>query len=72
MDFIDNRIIGESEKKKDILRFLLEKKVLYTDEQDWLYKLDTDKVAQFAIMWNNVKGGDFSTLQKLYEEYIKI
>lgn len=72
MDFIDNRIIGTSEKKKKILQFLLQKKVLFTDEQDWLYKLDTDKVAYFSIMWNNVKNGDFDSLQKLYSEYIAL
>lgn len=71
MDFIDNRIIGSSDKKRKVLNFLLDKKVLYTDEQDWLYKLDTDKVAQFAIMWNDVRSGDFASLRKLYDEYIK-
>lgn len=70
VDFIDNRIVGTSEKKKKILRFLLQKEILYTDEQDWLYKLDTNKVSQFAIMWNNVKGGDYSSLKNLYNEYI--
>ena len=70
VDFIDNRIVGTSEKKKKILSFLLQKEILYTDEQDWLYKLDTNKVSQFAIMWNNVKGGDFSSLKNLYNEYI--
>lgn len=72
MDFIDNRIIGASDKKKKILHFLLEKRVLYTDEQDWLYKLDTDKLSQFSIVWNNVRGGDFSSLRKIYEEYVLI
>lgn len=70
MDFIDNRIIGFSEKKKNILNFLLEKGVLYNDEQDWLYKLDTDKLSQFSIMWNDVRNGELSSLKKLYSEYV--
>ena len=71
MDFIDNRIIGFSDKKKNILNFLLECGILYNDEQDWLYKLDTDKLSQFSIMWNNVRNGDLSSLEKLYLEYVK-
>lgn len=69
MDFIDNRIINRNEKRKSILSFLLEEEILYTDEQDWLYKLDTDKLSKFGIMWNNVKNGDFSSLQNLYSRY---
>ena len=69
MDFINNRIIGTSQKKKKILKFLLQKEILYTDEQDWLYKLDTNKVSQFSIMWNNVRAGDFSSLKKLYNDF---
>ena len=69
MDFIDNRVIGFSDKKKNILNFLLEKGILYNDEQDWLYKLDTDKLSQFSIIWNNVRNGELSSLKKLYSEY---
>lgn len=69
MDFIDNRIVGSSQKKKEILQFFLSNKILYTDEQDWLYKLDTDKVSQFEIMWNEVKQGEFNSLKRLYSAY---
>lgn len=69
MDFIDNRIIGSSEKKKDIIKFLLSVKILYTDDQDWLYKLNTDKVSEFSIKWNDAKNGDFSSLKNLYQKY---
>lgn len=71
MDFIDNRIVGASEGKKRILQFLLNEKILYTDDQDWLYKLNTDKLSEFSIMWNDVKNGDFSSLQELYNKYIE-
>ena len=69
MDFINNRIIGNSRQKKEILNYLLMKKILFTDEQDWLYKLDTDKISQYSITWNDVKGGDFNSLERLYREY---
>ena len=71
VDFIDNRIIGVSDKKKKILGFLLSEKILYTDEQDWLYKLDIDRLSDYAIVWNNVKNGDFSSVEKLYEQYCR-
>ncbi|WP_349672969.1 hypothetical protein [Lacrimispora sp.] len=70
MDFIDNRIIGKSEKKKEILSFLINEGVLYTDDQDWLYKLNTDKLSDFTIMWNEIKDGNFNSLQRLYETYL--
>ena len=44
-------------------------KLLYTDEQDWLYKLDTDKLSAFGITWNDVRNGDFTSLQGLYKKY---
>lgn len=69
MDFIDNRIINNNIEKKKVLKFLMGEKIIYTDEQDWLYKLDTDKLSTFGIMWNDIKNGDFSSLQKLYEKY---
>ncbi|MEH2951294.1 hypothetical protein AALB51_17310 [Lachnospiraceae bacterium 62-26] len=69
MDFIDNRIINKNEGKRKILDFLLMEKLLYTDEQDWLYKLDTDKLSAFGITWNDVRNGDFTSLQGLYKKY---
>lgn len=70
MDFIDNRIISVSEYKKNILRFLLNQKILYTDEQDWLYKLDTGKLSTFSIKWHDVRDGNFDSLNFLYEKYL--
>lgn len=72
MDFIDNRIVNNNEKKKEILKFLLNEGILYTDEQDWLYKLETDKLSTFKIMWNNVKNGDFESLRDLYDKYVSV
>lgn len=69
IDFIDNRIININEDKKHILNFLLNENILYTDEQDWLYKLNTNKVSEYSINWNNVREGDFSSLEKLYTLY---
>ena len=71
MDFIDNRIISLNQKKKHILAFLLKEKILYTDEQDWLYKLDTDKISLFSIKWHDVREGDLKSLELLYDKYIK-
>lgn len=69
MDFIDNRVISTNEKKKEILRFLLNDGILYTDEQDWLYKLDTDKLSEYKIKWNDVRNGDFAPLKALYNKF---
>lgn len=71
MDFIDNRIISVSEYKKRILNFLLTEHILYSDEQDWLYKLDTSKLSSFSIMWQDVRTGNFSSLKTLYEHFDK-
>ena len=70
MDFINNRIINK--KKEKILNFLLERNILYTDEQDWLYKLKTDELSTYSIKWNSVREGDFNSLKILYNEYITI
>ena len=72
MDFINNRIINKNEKKEKILNFLLERNILYTDEQDWLYKLKTDELSTYSIKWNSVREGDFDSLKILYNEYITI
>lgn len=71
MDFIDNRIVSVSEYKKKILQFLLEKKLLFTDEQDWLYKLDTSLLEQYSIKWHDVREGDLSSLSTLYNMYLE-
>lgn len=68
-DFIDNRIVSKSESKQKILDFLLHEGVLYVDDQDWLYKLDTTKVAENCINWNKVREGDYSTLKVLYKKF---
>lgn len=67
MDFIDNKIVGENENKKKILKFLLKTRILYTDKQDWLYKLDTNKLGEFTIRWVDVNNGDLTTLRSLYD-----
>ena len=70
MDFIDNRIISLNNCKRQILQFLLEQEVLYVDEQDWLYKLDTSKISLYSIKWHDVRDGDFTSLSNLYDKYI--
>ena len=70
MDFIDNRIVSANNDKKDILDFLLGEHVLYSDEQAWLYKLDTNKLSKFSINWNEVRDGDYSSLNNLYDKYV--
>lgn len=69
MDYVNNRIIGDSQRKKTVLNFLLEKDILFVDDQSWLYKLDINNLSEFAVRWNDVKNGDFSTLNALYNEY---
>lgn len=69
MDFIDNRIINGNEIKRNILNFLLNERVLYTDEQDWLYKLDTNKLSEFTIKWHDVREGNLNSLKLLYDKY---
>ena len=70
MDFINNRIISISEYKNNILKFLLDNEILYTDEQNWLYKLDTSKISTFSIKWHDVREGNFTSLSNLYDEYV--
>lgn len=72
MDFIDNRIINANAYKKSVLSFLLNNHILYTDEQSWLYKLDTNKLSDFSINWNEVRDGDYNSLNSLYQEFVKI
>lgn len=71
MDYIDNRIIGKNTYKKVILDFLLSEHILFTDDQDWLYKLDTTKLSQFSINWNEIREGEFKSLNSLYNMYTK-
>ena len=71
VDFINNRIISTSEYKRKILTFLIDSDILYTDEQDWLYKLKTDKISEYSIKWHNVRDGDFESLKSLYDFYNK-
>lgn len=71
MDYIDNRIIGKYIYKKVILDFLLSEHILFTDDQDWLYKLDTTKLSQFSINWNEIREGEFKSLNSLYNMYKK-
>lgn len=69
IDFINNRIISLSDYKKSILAFLLDNGILYTDEQDWLYKLNTDKLSIYSIKWHDVRDGNFDSLKMLYQTY---
>lgn len=69
IDFIDNRIISISEYKKNVLEFLINNGILYTDDQDWLYKLNTNKLSEYSIKWHDVRDGDFNSLEKLYKIY---
>ncbi|MCM1262562.1 MAG: hypothetical protein NC313_07540 [Butyrivibrio sp.] len=71
MDFIDNRIISSNTKKEEILEFLLKKHILYTDQQNWLYKLDTNKLSDFSINWNEARDGNYNSLNNLYQKFIK-
>lgn len=71
MDFIDNRIINHNDVKKAILNFLIKEHILYTDDQDWLYKLDTNKLSEFAIMSHDIRDGDLTSLHKLHDKFIK-
>ena len=68
-DFINNRIISLNSYKKNVLAFLLDTGILYTDEQNWLYKLNTDKLSTYSIKWHDVRDGDFASLESLYEMY---
>ena len=70
MDFIDNRIISDNKKKKLIFDFLLKEQILYTDQQNWLYKLDTNKLSDFSINWNEVRDGNYRSLNYLHQEFI--
>lgn len=69
MDFIDNRIISDNKKKKQIFDFLLQGKIIYTDQQNWLYKLDTNKLSDFSINWNEVRDGNYKSLKYLHQEF---
>lgn len=69
IDFINNRIVGESPRKNMILQFLLSEHLLYTDEQDWLYKLDKSKLSKYSIIWNDIREGNVESLKKLYDQY---
>lgn len=71
VDFIDNRIISTSEYKHKVLNFLINSGLLYSDEQDWLYKLNTDKLSEYSIKWHNVRDGEFESLKLLYDLYNK-
>ena len=55
-----------------ILTFLLNAGILYTDRQDWLYKLNTNKLGESSIRWNNVTNGELESLTKLYNSFVAI
>lgn len=71
VDYIENRIIGKNESKMKVLDFLKRNSILYSDEQDWLYKLDIDKLSAFSVKWNEVKNGILNSLHSLYDAYCK-
>lgn len=71
MDFIDNKIISINDYKKKVLSFLLDRGILYTDEQDWLYKLDTNKLVIYAMRWHDIREGDLVSLLELHKEFTK-
>lgn len=70
-DFVDNRIIGGNSIKKDVLNFLIKEQIIYSDSQDWLYKLDTNKLSKFAINWNAVRNGELDSLINLHKTYME-
>ena len=72
MDYIDNRIIGKNTYKKVILDFLLSEHILFTDEQDWLYKLDTTKLSQFSINWNEIRAVSYTHLDVYKRQALSI
>lgn len=72
MDFIDNKIIGKIKSKEMILTFLLNVGILYTDRQGWLYKLNTNKLGEYSIRWNNVNNGELESLTELYNSFIAV
>lgn len=43
-----------------------------TADQDWLYKLNTNKLSEYSIKWHDVRDGDFNSLEKLYKIYMAI
>lgn len=69
IDFIDNRIISSSDEKRKVLDCLKQLGIIYTDEQDWLYKLDLEKLSNYGIIWNNLREGDSASLSDLYSSY---
>ena len=69
MDFVDNRIISTNQAKMKYMKYLLNEGIIYTDNQDWLYKLDTGKVSELDLNFVGIAMGDFSSLQTLYTNY---
>ena len=63
-------ICDEQTSKKTIIAFLLKTGILYNDRQDWLYKLNTDKLGEYSIRWNAVNNGDLSSLNYLYNLFM--
>lgn len=54
---IDNRVIGKSESKLQIIKFLLEKNIIYIDHNEpHLYKLNTVNAEQYGIKWGCMEG----------------
>ena len=51
------------------MEYLLNEGIIYTDNQDWLYKLDTGKVSELDLNFVGIAMGDFSSLQTLYTSY---
>lgn len=71
-EFIDNEIINQSELKNKILRFLIEKGIIYIDSKEQhLYKLNVDKLAEYEISWVSIGQKDIQKFQYLYDEYQK-
>ena len=67
-EHIDNRVVGHSRMKRELLSFLLEKNVLYVDTNEkHLYKLKTENAQYYGIQWNAIK--DIS--DTLYEDFCK-
>ena len=70
-ELLKNNKVPKNIRKENILKFLLDMGILYTDEQDWLYKLKTDKLSTYSINWNAVRDGNFESLKDIYDIYNK-
>ena len=71
-EFIDFVIMGKSELRKKLLRWLIEVGIIYIDSNEsHLYKMDLGKVSEYKLFWSQIVLDDVESEKYAYDEFVR-